>query len=111
MEMGPMIIGIDERMYELASRFPTLQRTPRELFAPWQPERFAEFWVGGSGGEKDAALFVLSVWNPSTDWNEWVGLTRGGERGGIFDMHRALGNWDEKHREAFVAWARRPWWA
>lgn len=101
---------IDERMLELVHLFPTLQRTPMALFEPWDPEGFAECWVAGSGGEKDAALFVLSVWNTSTDWSQW-GLTRGGERGGFFDLHRALGNWDEKHREAFLAWAREPWWA
>lgn len=101
---------IDVRMLELVLTFPTLQRTPLELFNPWDPERFAEAWAAGSGGEKDAALFVLSVWNTCTDWSQW-GLTRGGERGGFFDVHRALGNWDHMHRRAFIAWCADPWWA
>jgi len=100
---------VDERMLELVHSFPTLQRTPLALFEPWDPEAFASYWTVGSGGEKDAALFVLSVWNPSTDWNEW-GLSRGGERGGFFNMHTALGNWDHAHRAAFLEWCREPWW-
>lgn len=100
---------LDLRMYELVQRFPTLRRTPAGLFTPWDPEAFAEYWAVGSGGEKDAALFVLSVWNPGTDWTEW-GLSRGGDRAGFFDVHRALGNWDEKHRRAFMQWCASPWW-
>jgi hypothetical protein len=106
---------IDLRMCDLVQSFPTLRRTPESLFVPWDPEAFAEYWAVGSGGEKDAALFVLSVWNPSTDW-EQQGLTRGASElgiddGGRFNLHRALGNWDDKHRAAFIAWCKEPWWA
>jgi hypothetical protein len=101
---------IDERMKALAMSLPSLGRTPASLFAPWDPEAFAEYWSAGSGGEKDAALFVLYVWNPRTDWSAW-GLSRGGKHGGTFDLGRALGNWDDRHRDAFVAWAKDAWWA
>jgi hypothetical protein len=104
---------IDVKMRALARSFPSLRSMPDSFFEPWDPEAFAEFWAAGSGGEKDAALFVLSVWNPSTNWAEF-GLSRGvtrGERMGTFDVHRALGNWDRGHIDAFVAWAKDPWWA
>lgn len=103
------MLPIDLRMMELVKTFRSLRRTPDELFDPWDPECFADFWAAGSGGEKDAALFVLSVWNPSTDWAHW-GLTRGGERGGYFNLHTALANWDREHAEAFMLWCEAPWW-
>jgi hypothetical protein len=102
-------LPVTEAMGELAASFPTIARRP-DTFQPWDAVAFAEAWATGSGGEKDAALFVLSVWDPANDWSEF-GLTRGGERGGRFDVHRALGNWDNEHRAAFVDWASDPWWA
>jgi len=108
-----MMAPVALRMLELVQSFPTLRDTPQAFFEPWDPEAFAESRRAGSGGEKDAALFVLSVWNPSTDWSEY-GLTRhssrNGEPCGFFDMHTALGNWDDKHRAAFLAWCAAPWW-
>jgi len=74
-------------------------------------EAFATWARVHGGGGRDAALFVLSVWNSSTDWREVAGLSRDdGPTGGRFDVHRALGNWDERHRGAFLAWAANPWW-
>jgi hypothetical protein len=103
----------------LIESFPTLRRgTDPELLPPpgrypqdysWDPEPFAERWTVGSGGEIDAALFVLSVWNAHENWAEY-GLTRGGARGGFFNLHTAMGNWDELHRAAFLSWASNPWW-
>lgn len=98
-------------MLALAYSFPTLRKTPAEMFAPFDAEAFARCWAPGSGGEKDAALFVLSVWNPETDWREIGLLARDdGPTGGRFDVHRALGNWDNEHARAFLAWAAAPWW-
>ncbi len=106
----------------LARSFPTLSETPSEFFEAggdaikfaWGDDehdggavRFAQWARAGGGGQRDAALFVLSVWNWMDDWSR-VGLTRGDS--GRFDLHRALGNWDPSHRAAFVAWAREPWW-
>ncbi len=114
----------------LARSFPTLEKTPDEFFesagAPVMngigdaitfakgdeyldsgSHFFARWARAGGGGQCDAALFVLSVWNWMDDWSG-DGLTRGDS--GRFDVHRALGNWDPGHRAAFVAWAREPWW-
>ena len=48
---------------------------------------------------RHAALFVLSVWDSTHRW-----------KCGRFDLHAALAAWDDEHREAFAAWAARPWW-
>jgi len=101
------------RLEALARSFPTLRyRLPPELFAPWDAIRFAKYCVPMSSGEKDAALFVLSVWNSTDDWSEF-GLVRGPESDllrGRFDVHRAISNWDDGHRRAFAAWVAAPWW-
>jgi hypothetical protein len=103
--------GTIERFERLARSFPALRSAPNALFHPWHALRFAEHYRSGSGGEKDAALFVLSVWNPTTDWRKLAKLARDrGPTGGLFDVHRALGNWDTSNRAAFLAWARDPWW-
>lgn len=93
-------------MLGLARTFPTLRRKLGHVEL-WDPIQFATMAAPWSGGERDAALFVLSVWDPATDWSEF-GLTR---EGGRFNLHVALGNWDDEHRKAFVQWAARPWWA
>lgn len=105
----------------LARSFPTLAGVPADFFAirsgggmgftEHGAMGFATWAKPGSGGQRDAALFVLSVWNQDTDWRELAGLSRDdGPTGGRFDVHRALGNWDREHREAFIVWAREPWW-
>lgn len=102
----------------LARSFPSLTDVPSEFFyighgdvrfTPDGAVDFAKWACVKGGGGRDAALFVLSVWNSTTDWREW--LRRDDEAlGGYFDVHRALGVWDPGHREAFLAWARDPWW-
>jgi len=101
----------------LARSFPTLAEVSNEFFEKGrfrfdQASHFARWARIGGGGQRDAALFVLSVWNSNVDWaiEENGGLSRGGDRGGFFDLHRALGNWDDGHRAAFLAWAESPWW-
>lgn len=94
------------RIQQLAASFPTLARRPA-TYEPWDAEAFARAWAAGSGGELDAALFVLSVWDPEMDWSVF-GLQRKGS--GRFNMHTALGNWDRAHRQAFLYWAEAPWW-
>lgn len=59
-------------------------------------------WARGpapTGGSIEAARFILSVWDPSGRWSA-----------GRFNVCRALQRWDYAHRDAFVAWARDPWW-
>lgn len=46
-----------------------------------------------------AVQFLLSVWDPQSEW-----------RSGCFDVMGALRVWDRQHREAFLSWARNPWW-
>jgi hypothetical protein len=100
----------------LAESFPTLcGRIPLEFFDTrgglLDACAFAAWARPLSGGEREAVLFVLSVWNSSTNWHEAAGLCRSdGPMGGRFDVHRALGTWDQAHRDAFLAWARDPWW-
>ncbi len=103
----------EQRLEALARSFPTLRdRLPSFLFQPFDSHKFCEFCAPMSGGEKDAALFVLSVYNSTTDWAA-LGLVRGEDEDpmrGRFEMHRAYSNWDDGHRKAFLAWAAEPWW-
>ena len=101
-----------DRLERLVRSFPALRLTPATLVHPWDPAAFASYYRCGSSGEKDAALFVLSVWNPQTDWRRVAKLARDrSPTGGLFDVHRALGNWDRRNRAAFLEWAQNPWWA
>jgi hypothetical protein len=49
-------------------------------------------------GAKDAARFVLHVWDSRRAW-----------RCGRFDLFAALCTWDDEQRRAFQAWAANPW--
>ena len=46
-----------------------------------------------------AVQFLLSIWDSQSEW-----------RSGCFDVMSALRVWDHQHREAFLSWARNPWW-
>lgn len=86
-------------MTALAASFPTL-RDARGV-SPWEPERLEAWLLSGAPGHgaRCAGRFVLSVWNSYHEWSS-----------GRFDLHEALGCWDEQHRRAFLAWSSRPWW-
>jgi len=45
------------------------------------------------------ASFILTVWDPSTEWEA-----------GRFDVMEALRLWDLDHRAPFLKWAMNPWW-
>lgn len=102
-----------QRLEALARSFSSFRdRLPAELFRPWDATKFAEYCAPMSSGEKEAALFVLSVWNWMDDWAQF-GLSRGPKEDafrGRFDVHRALSSWDDDHTKAFLAWASAPWW-
>lgn len=87
-------------MSRLAEAFPTLRESVPGV-RPWDPEAI-DTWLDTSGavtsGSRDAAAFVLGVWNPNAQGRV------------AFDVHRALGTWDRAHRAAFLAWATAPWW-
>jgi hypothetical protein len=92
------------KMLALTLSFPTLKQAVEEaaldLTAGWSArelERWATYCA--SDGGRHAASFVLQVWSPG----RWAC--------GPFNVHEALAVWDDGHREAFLAWARRPWWA
>lgn len=85
------------RMLDLVESFPSL----RGLLQRWEAKRF-EAWAAGpapSSGAREAARFVLEVWNPGVEWEC-----------GRFDWHRALALWDEGHRAAFLAWLQDPFY-
>ena len=87
------------RISTLAWSFPSL--FDADGVHPWEPERFQAALLSGSPAAEalHAGRFVLSVWNPRQAWAL-----------GAFDLHEALGCWDEEHREAFGAWVSSPWW-
>lgn len=109
-----------ERFVELCQDFPALQGAPVPFITgagvePWDVSRFMVWACSGlSHGEGCAARFVLSVWNPETDWVkqarlEGIALRRASSLK-RFDVHEAMGVWDRKNRAAFLAWAKEPFW-
>lgn len=86
------------RFVSLCWSFPSLQEAPG--IEPWRPEDLDAWAIGpaGTAGSRHAAAFVLAVWAPAP----W--------RVGPFDAVEALKVWDERHRAAFTAWAKDPWW-
>lgn len=58
------------RMVRLCALFPSLRGKPGT--DPWNADDFIE-WLSGpapTSGSRHAAMFVLGVWNPTTDWSE-----------------------------------------
>lgn len=90
------------RMVDLALSFPTLRNAPlADKYGEFDARYFAR-WADRtlySSGARHAARFVLMVFNSSTRWKI-----------GRFDLSHAMQTWDGAHREAFVAWAKDPWW-
>ncbi len=91
---GELENDLPPRLVALLATFPALRDAPRTTtreLAVWNCSRGAEW----------AVIFVLSVYN--TRSAEWYGLPH-------FDLHKAMGRWDEGQRGAFAAWAVDPWW-
>jgi len=88
----------NRRMTKLAQNFPSMEGAPG--VDPWDAAELNR-WAAGpaSHGERLAARFLLAVWAPGTEWEA-----------GRFDVVEAFGVWDQQHREAFLKWARDPWW-
>lgn len=107
------------RLTVLARSFPALERA--KGLAPFDPEEF-DRWAAQhtSGGGRHAARFVLAVWSGTT--GTVFGRPRKGPddclhftvetwwRVGLFDVVDAMARWDDPHRQAFLAWAKDPWW-
>jgi len=87
------------RMALLTWTFPSLREA--DGVHAWEPERFDDWLMSGAPGHgaRCAGRFLLSVWDPDHPW-----------RSGRFELHEALGCWDQEHRAAFGAWVAAPWW-
>jgi hypothetical protein len=112
-----------QRMAALARSFPTLHKA--DGLDPWDPDRL-DHWAAThpavTTGSRHAARFVLAVWvgracmAPGLTEHEVDEDTLYSYRcespwaSGIFDVVDAFGTWDHRHQEAFLAWARDPWW-
>jgi len=97
-ETLPAGIGHYPRVTALALTFPTLNRA--DGVVPFDAKAFAR-WARGptrSDAARHAARFVLRTYNTSFPCKP-------------FDVVAAMVVWDRQHREAFLAWARDPWWA
>lgn len=112
-----------EKMTALCRQFPTLDKA--DGVEEWDPEKL-DAWACGPApchGALYAARFVLSL------WNGLMGRVKKGkalrdEEGvyahrfslqtpwkcGPFDVVDAMGTWDVPHRQAFLSWAKEPWW-
>ena len=93
------VTPLPPRLRELAWSFPCLSHLRAELQSVEALATWAYSFA--SHGEDLAARFVLGVWNPEVP--EAWGVGR-------FDVHDAMGTWSPTNRDAFVAWARAPWW-
>jgi hypothetical protein len=108
-----------ESMARLVASFPTLRRSLGGVLidglGEWNANVFLTWACGpepGSGA-RDAARFVLSVWNSSTDWDAAardLRLLKRGQRLGRFEAVKAISNWDAEHLAAFIAWTELPFW-
>lgn len=97
---------VGQRMLDLAQTFPSLAAAVGDgtcKIAKGWSARELERWacsVQSSASGKCAAAFVLNVYNRTHAYAV-----------GRFDAHEALPLWDTEHRQAFLAWAKDPWWA
>jgi hypothetical protein len=59
-----------EGMERLCALFPSLRSVPGTK--PWSVDHLMEWLTTGAptSGSRHAAMFVLGVWNPQTDWSE-----------------------------------------
>ena len=84
---------------EWALEFPVLRSAVG--VRPWVPE-YLDNWASGPGPSEDArhaARFVLWLWNDQRQW-----------KSGPFDVMAAMQCWEKEDREAFLRWAKDPWW-
>jgi hypothetical protein len=91
-------------MQSLIDAFPCLRRKGVRWKTGDMNDGSADFEAqisGMSSGEREAALFVLQVWNPYTK--------RHASR--RFNVVEALNRWDEGNRAAFIAYCSDPWMA
>lgn len=82
---------------QLAEAFHVLKGRPG--VRPWDERELHAWYKRGraSTHELSAAVFVLSVWNPTGPWPK-------------FKFQPAFQGWDRSNRDAFAGWAMDPWW-
>ena len=117
--IGEMIAGIEDAeerrsrwpkdgrlaMTALAKLFPSVADAPGA--DPWDADQLVA-WLNGpapGSGASWAGRFLLSVWNPSTDWTEF-----GLKGAGRFDLMEAIACWDRQHVLAIQKWIDAPFW-
>jgi hypothetical protein len=75
---------------------------------PWNQHTFATWASGGkTDAERQAAAFVLSVWNGNNLAPWW---SKKPFRVSVFDATLACAIWDEQNRAAFIAWCNDPFY-
>lgn len=96
-----------EKMSLLANRFPTMRGIMGTN--PWNVDELIAWLNSGAptSGSKWAAMFLLGVWNPETNWHT-VGLKK--SRPAKFDFFSAVAAWDRMHIEAMQEWVNNPFW-
>lgn len=89
----------------LALSFPSLPRVACE-----SPESLARWGLAQEDGEANipgqagpSVVFLLWVWR-----SPWPGCPPLQCDPPMFDLHGAVTEWDELHRQVFAAWARDP---
>ncbi len=92
-------------MTALAKLLPSMRDVPG--IDPWNADELIAWCRTGAptSGSGWAARFLLSVWNPSTNWNE-LGLPGAGR----FDLMEAWPVLDEAHQAAILKWLDAPFW-
>lgn len=94
MKAREYIIYLLNTFHSLEGQFKDL--TPEN----WNVDDFMKRTRAMTTGEKQAALFVANVWNPSYAT----------ERKWKFCAITAISTWDSQHRQAFLHWAQDPRW-
>lgn len=91
------------QMELLCKAMPALRPVPGAV--PWNPILLAEQWRTSPAPERALISFVLSVWDSSTNYLNWV------RRWGVEPF--TLGDFarlDEPNQKAVAAWFAAPFW-
>jgi len=95
-------------MEALVASFPCLRKAVGG--SPWDAFRFARWATQTelSPADRQAAAFVLAVWNGGDEDGAWWNEKPYGV--GRFDLVLATALWDRRHKEAFGKWFANPFW-
>ena len=93
-------------MTKLANLFPTMHGVPGT--DPWNVDQLTAWLNTGapSSGSRWAAMFLLCVWNPRTNWHKECGVKH--PKSGKFDLGLAMHAWDQQHIDAMKEWIENP---